>query len=82
MVKVLGNQLFAIPEQGGQWLRNVHPIRACEAIIAAVESDAPYLRLLLGKMAYDLAVAKTETLKENFSYWQDLSLGADFPDGE
>jgi hypothetical protein len=24
MVKVLLNQLFAIPERGGQWLRNVH----------------------------------------------------------
>ncbi|MDB5285821.1 MAG: hypothetical protein JWR05_770 [Mucilaginibacter sp.] len=23
MVKVLWNQLFAIPERGGQWLRNV-----------------------------------------------------------
>lgn len=27
MIKVLRNQLFAIPEQGGQWLRNVQLIR-------------------------------------------------------
>lgn len=58
------------------------PVRACEAIIKAVESDAPYLRLVLGKMAYDLAIAKAETLKENFTYWKDLSLGADYPDAE
>jgi hypothetical protein len=33
-------------------------------------------------MAYDLAVAKAETLKENFTYWKDLSMGADYPDAE
>ncbi len=58
------------------------PIRACEAIIKAVESETPQLRLLLGKMAYDIALAKVDSLKENFAAWEELTLSADFPDGE
>lgn len=29
MVKVLRNQLFAIPERNGQWLRNVQSLGLC-----------------------------------------------------
>lgn len=58
------------------------PIRGSEAIIKAVESDAPHLRLLLGEMAYKLANEKAEALKENFSAWKDLSFSADFPEEE
>ena len=56
------------------------PIRGCEAIIAAVESNTPQLRLLLGEMAYKLATEKAEALKENFTTWKDLTLSADFPE--
>ena len=58
------------------------PVRGCEAIIAAVESENHQLRLLLGKMAFDLALEKTDTLKENFNAWKALSLSADFPESE
>ena len=58
------------------------PVRGCEAIIEAVESDTHHLRLLLGEMAYNLAIEKTEALKENFSAWKNLTLGADFPESE
>lgn len=58
------------------------PIRGCEAIIAAVEAENHQLRLLLGKMAFDLAIEKTDTLKNNFNAWKELSLSADFPEGE
>ena len=58
------------------------PFRACEAIVAAVESEKPQLRLLLGKMAYDLAHQKAHSLIDNFNTWETLSLGADFPDNE
>ncbi|QJD94867.1 oxidoreductase [Mucilaginibacter robiniae] len=58
------------------------PIRGCEAIIEAVESNSPQLRLILGKMAYDLALQKVDSLKENFTAWKDLSLGADYPEAE
>lgn len=58
------------------------PVRAAAAIIKAVEAEKPPLRLLLGKGAYDLANGKLESLKANFELWKDVSLGADFPDGE
>lgn len=58
------------------------PVRGCEAIIKAVEEGTPYLRLLLGKTAYNLAIEKLEVMKHNFTAWKDLSLGADFPEGD
>ena len=58
------------------------PVRGCEAIIEAVESETPHLRLLLGKIAYDLAIEKVEGLKGNFTAWKALSLGADYPASE
>jgi NAD(P)-dependent dehydrogenase (short-subunit alcohol dehydrogenase family) len=56
------------------------PVRGCEAIIEAVESGTPHLRLLLGKMAYDMATEKVDMLRDNFAAWKELSLGADFPE--
>jgi NAD(P)-dependent dehydrogenase (short-subunit alcohol dehydrogenase family) len=56
------------------------PVRAGEAVIQAVESDHPYLHLLLGQPAYDLAQQKLSALKENFEAWKELTLGADFPE--
>ena len=58
------------------------PVRGCEAIIEAVESETHHLRLLLGKMAYNFAVEKADSLKENFTAWKELSLGADYPETE
>ncbi|PUZ30194.1 NADP-dependent 3-hydroxy acid dehydrogenase YdfG [Chitinophaga costaii] len=55
------------------------PVRGCEAIIQAVTQATPYLRLLLGKLAFDMAMEKTISLKENFEAMKDLTLGADFP---
>jgi NADP-dependent 3-hydroxy acid dehydrogenase YdfG len=58
------------------------PVRAAEAIIKAVESDTPQLRLLLGEPAYRMAMEKLDILKSNFESWKDLSLSADFPESE
>ena len=58
------------------------PVRGCEVIISAVESGSTNLRLLLGEMAYNLAVQKTDSLKENFTSWKDLTFSADFPESE
>jgi NADP-dependent 3-hydroxy acid dehydrogenase YdfG len=58
------------------------PVRAGEAIIKAVESDSPQLRLLLGEPAYKRALEKIDMLKDNFEIWKDLSLSADFPESE
>jgi hypothetical protein len=56
------------------------PVRGCEAIIKAVEEGTPHLRLLLGKIALNFAGEKLEAMKENFNYWKDLTLSADFPE--
>ncbi len=55
------------------------PERAALAIIKAVESENPPLRLLLGQAAYKGANMKLEELKNDFETWKDVSIGADFP---
>jgi NAD(P)-dependent dehydrogenase (short-subunit alcohol dehydrogenase family) len=56
------------------------PVRAAAAIIAAVESPNPPLRLLLGKAALKGARGKLETLKRDFDAWEKTTVEADFPD--
>ena len=57
------------------------PVRAAAAIIAAVESPNPPLRLLLGQAALKGARAKLDTLKRDFDAWEKTTVEADFPDG-
>ena len=57
------------------------PVRAAAAIIAAVESPNPPLRLLLGKAALKGARIKLDSLKKDFDAWEKTTLDADFPDG-
>ncbi|MBA2687299.1 MAG: SDR family NAD(P)-dependent oxidoreductase [Gemmatimonadaceae bacterium] len=58
------------------------PVRAAEAIIKAVESKTPPLHLLLGKAALKGANLKLEMLREQIDAWSDVTVGADFPEGE
>ncbi|MDR5816541.1 MULTISPECIES: oxidoreductase [unclassified Caballeronia] len=58
------------------------PVRAAEAIIQAVESKDPPLRLLLGKAAVTNARVKIDALRKDFDSWEAVSVGADFPEGE
>jgi NAD(P)-dependent dehydrogenase (short-subunit alcohol dehydrogenase family) len=55
------------------------PDRAAAAIITAVASPEPPLRLLLGKAAYDIATDRLTTLRAGFDTWRDLTLSADYP---
>ena len=55
------------------------PARGAAAIIAAVDSENPPLRLLLGTDAYQLALARLDDLRRNFEKWKDLTTGTDFP---
>lgn len=57
------------------------PVRAAEAIIAAVQSPEPPLHLLLGKPALDIARNKLLALKKDFDAWEGTTLGSDFPEG-
>jgi NAD(P)-dependent dehydrogenase (short-subunit alcohol dehydrogenase family) len=55
------------------------PVRGAKAIIDAALADPPPLRLLLGKIALDLARKKIELLANDFNTWESTTLGADFP---
>ncbi|MBY8604361.1 SDR family NAD(P)-dependent oxidoreductase [Burkholderia arboris] len=55
------------------------PVKGAAAVIAALESDAPPLRLLLGKAALDVALKRLDALRTNFEAWRDLTEGTDFP---
>ena len=55
------------------------PKRAAKAIVKAVESANPPLRLLLGAAALKGARAKLEELKADFDTWEETTVGADFP---
>ena len=55
------------------------PVRGAQAIIEAALSPKPPLRLLLGKMALELARKKLDTLRSDFDTWESTTVGADFP---
>ena len=55
------------------------PVRAAHAILKAIESPNPPHHLLLGNNAYEAATAKLEDLRKEFSAWEAVSRGADFP---
>ena len=55
------------------------PVRAAHAIVKAIESPNPPHHLLLGNDAYEAATAKLEDLRKEFSVWEAVSRGADFP---
>ena len=58
------------------------PVRAGEAIIAALSSETPPLRLVLGEFAITAAREKLQGVLEEFAAWEAASLGADYPEGE
>ena len=54
------------------------PAKAAEAIIAAVESDAPPLRLVLGKYANDKVRKKLADAEKERAAWEHIGVPADF----
>ncbi len=56
------------------------PVRAADAVIAAVMAKEPPLRLLLGAPALELAYGKLDKLRANFNAWKHTTLGADYPE--
>jgi len=55
------------------------PVRAAQAIIKAVESSNPPLRLLLGVAALKGARNKLAELQKDYDTWEETTSGADFP---
>ncbi len=56
------------------------PVRAGEAIIAAVQQPTPPRHLVLGEFGYDAVTAKLKERLDAITAARDVSLGADFPD--
>ena len=57
------------------------PVRGAQAIIDAILSDKPPLRLLLGKAALEFARKKIDLMQKDFDAWEATTVGADYPDG-
>jgi NAD(P)-dependent dehydrogenase (short-subunit alcohol dehydrogenase family) len=58
------------------------PKRGAEAVISAVTSSQPPLRLLLGAPALKLARMKLDALRANFDAWEDVTLSADYAEAQ
>ncbi len=58
------------------------PIRGSEAIINAVESANPPLRLVLGKPGLGIVRKKLEAVTKDLDAWEETTLGADYPESE
>ena len=58
------------------------PVRAGEAIIAAVSQATPPRHLVLGKFGYDAVTAKLKERLDAITAAREVSLGADFPETE
>lgn len=56
------------------------PAKAAKAILLAVNSENPPLRLILGKVALDAVRDKFRTVEEEFSKWEAVSLNTSFED--
>ena len=68
--------------EGGSGKQVGDPIRACEAIIKALESDNMPLRLVLGAIALERARIKIEQLRNEIDAWEETTLSADYPDSQ
>ncbi len=57
------------------------PVKAVDAIIAVVDAPAPPKHLILGSNGFNRMTTRLEQWKQDLAAWQDVSLGADFPEG-
>ncbi|HMR92308.1 MAG TPA: oxidoreductase [Chitinophagaceae bacterium] len=57
------------------------PVRAAQAIIKAVESESPPVRLLLGNGALRGAKAKIAEMQKDMADWEAVTVWADHPKG-
>jgi NAD(P)-dependent dehydrogenase (short-subunit alcohol dehydrogenase family) len=58
------------------------PLRAVQAMIQVVESPNPPLHLLLGGSALQRMRAKLDAWHKEISAWEQVTAGADFPEGK
>jgi NAD(P)-dependent dehydrogenase (short-subunit alcohol dehydrogenase family) len=77
--EVVGGRMTATSARSGNQAGD--PVRGGDCVIQAVTTDYPYQRLLLGKMAYEIACGKVDKMKQNFEGAKHLTFSADFPEG-
>jgi short-subunit dehydrogenase len=58
------------------------PLRAVHAMMQVVDSPNPPLRLLLGASALQRLRSKLTNWEKEIAAWEQVTTGADFPDGE
>jgi NAD(P)-dependent dehydrogenase (short-subunit alcohol dehydrogenase family) len=58
------------------------PLKAVQAMIQVVESQDPPLHLLLGASALQRFRGKLDSWQGEIAAWQQVTVGADFPEGE
>jgi NAD(P)-dependent dehydrogenase (short-subunit alcohol dehydrogenase family) len=75
--KTAGTRRQAIASGSGK--QPGDPVRGAKAMIEAVQSTNPPLRLVLGRIALESARGKLDLLRRDFEAWEKTSLGADFP---
>jgi short-subunit dehydrogenase len=69
-----------------QWFKDMdgkqpgNPAKAAQAIIQAIESTNPPMRLALGSDALSLIQDKLESVKTSLDSWQQVTVSTDYPD--
>jgi NAD(P)-dependent dehydrogenase (short-subunit alcohol dehydrogenase family) len=58
------------------------PVKAAQAMIQVVESPDPPLHLLLGRSAMQRFRGKLDSWQREIAAWEQVTVGADFPEGE
>jgi NADP-dependent 3-hydroxy acid dehydrogenase YdfG len=76
--ETVGARFAALRSSNGR--QKGDPVRAAEAIIAAVLSPNPPLRLVLGARALGGIRAKIEAMTSEIAAWESTTLGSDFPE--
>ncbi len=54
------------------------PVKGAKAILKAVESENPPLRLPLGKMAYNGILDKLKSVENNLKLWEEVAINTSF----
>lgn len=80
-------EIAAYAETAGarrKWIRDSDgtqsgdPVRGCEAILAALSAENPPLRLVLGRLALEGALAKLDSVRNDIESWREVSLATEF----
>ena len=78
--KTAGNMRRYFADQNGK--QKGDPVRAVRAMMEVVESPNPPLRLILGAAALERFRNKIDSLQKEVAAWENITIGADFPEGE